>query len=55
MPTNPTAPNTNASVDRLDLGHEPVRGAQPSVPLYPAPFEAETSAICCSFFCFETE
>lgn len=55
MPTKITVPNINASVDRLDLGHEPVRGAQPSVPLYPAPFEAEASGGLLCMYCFEAE
>ena len=55
MPTKTTVPNINASVDRLDLGHEPVRGAQPSVPLYPAPFEVEASGGSLYTFCFEAE
>ena len=57
MPTNPTAPNTSASVDRLCLVHESVRGAQPSTThLYASPFEAETSNVAtfCAF-CFTTE
>ena len=46
MPTNPTAPNSSASVDRLSLVHESVRGAQPSTThLYASPFEAETSGL----------
>ena len=58
MPTNPTSPNTNASVDRLTLGVDSPRGAEAAnVPWPPYCFEAEVSAwagICCCS-CFEVE
>lgn len=61
MPTNPTAPNSNAAVDRLTLGVDSPRGPEPAAPLYPCCFncfEAETSGIIlchpgCG--CFEAE
>lgn len=50
MPTNPTTPNTNASVDRLALGVDSLRGTEPSAvgphgPCLCYCFEAETSVI----------
>ena len=44
MPTNPTTPNTNASVDRLTLGVDSPRGSEPSMPIG-----------CCVCTCFEAE
>lgn len=59
MPTNPTTPNTNASVDRLALGVDSPRGAGPSVPLPGCAcncFEAETSGyLACGVACTEVE
>lgn len=46
MPTNPTAPNSNAAIDRLTLGVDSPRGTEPSTPLsscFCACFEAEAS------------
>ena len=59
MPTNPTAPNSNAAIDRLALGVDSPRGTQPSfVPGAMCPcFEAEASffsaTVICS--CFDVE
>jgi len=61
MPTNPTTPNTNASVDRLALGVDSPRGAEPSFPLPGCAcncFEAEASggpAFPCVCVCAEVE
>lgn len=44
MPTNPASPNSNASVDRLNLGVESPRGSEPSSGL----------CVCCNCTCFET-
>ena len=62
MPTNPTAPNTIASVDRLALGVGSPRGTIPSSGFnggtYVACFEAETSttfSFMCSCSCFTEE
>jgi len=44
MPTNPTTPNTNASVDRLALGVDSPRGVEPSFPI-----------VLCACNCFEAE
>jgi len=61
MPTNPTIPNTNASVDRLALGIESPRGVEPSFPIPSCVcncFEAEASVRCaagCAGTCFEVE
>ena len=56
MPTNPTAPNTNASVDRLALGVDSPRGTEPSFPVPMCPcFEAEASNITYGGTCFDTE
>lgn len=45
MPTNPTTPNTNASVDRLTLGVDSPRGSEPSMPC----------GGCCVCTCFDAE
>ena len=58
MPTNPTQPNTNPSVDRLALGIDAARGTEPAnLPFPPYCFEAEASSItfCGSCGCFEVE
>lgn len=59
MPTNPTQPNTNSSVDRLALGVDSPRGSEPSFPIPAGPmcFEAEQSGVFNSAYatCFETE
>lgn len=47
MPTNPTSPNTNASVDRLALGIDSPRGAEPALP--------STGYACGGCACFEAE
>lgn len=48
MPTNPTTPNSSASVDRLSLGVDSPRGTEPLVMcnggLVCMCFEAEASA-----------
>lgn len=62
MPTNPTTPTANASVNRLALGVDSPRGAQPSAG-GPQPFmacfcfEAEASGpfACMASICFEAE
>lgn len=59
MPTNPTSPSSSAAVDRLALGIDSPRGAQPSLHLSPcACFEAGASAVifgCYGTACFEAE
>ena len=59
MPTNPAAPNTNASVDRLALGVDSPRGTEPSFPVPMCPcFEAEASGLYTTgspVSCFEAE
>ena len=60
MPTNPSAPDATASVDRLTLGVDSPRGTQPALHLSPcACFEAESSALLCEGqwqnTCFEAE
>lgn len=55
MPTNPTTPYTNASIDRLTLGIDSLRGTEPAFPLACAAcFEAEPAvgiSLCmCAFF-----
>ena len=63
MPTNPTAPNTNASVDRLTLGIASPRGNTASTDAYFGStscncFEAGASAVifgCYGAACFEAE
>lgn len=64
MPTNPHAPNANASVDRLSLSIDPARGAD-AVTSGPFPcgsmcgcFEADASGIsmcACGCACSEIE
>ena len=50
MPTNPTSPNTEAAIDRLTLGIDSPRGAEPNGA--PAP-----GTMCCMgcAACFEAE
>lgn len=63
MPTNPTTPSSNASIDRLTLGADFPRGTQASLHLSPcACFEGEAASFgpppgsCCAFCpCFEPE
>lgn len=63
MPTNPTAPHSNASVDRLALSAQSVRGSAPShvhcmALCVPHHLEAEASGIpngCYGCSCFEAE
>ena len=61
MPTNPTSPNTNASVDRLALGVDSPRGAEPALPSTGyacggcACFEAEASGGIASCMCIRAE
>lgn len=57
MPTNPTTPNANASVDRLALGIDAARGTEPSfpVPVGALCFEADASAVFPCGVCFEAE
>ena len=54
MPTNPTTPNTNASVDRLGLAVSDARGtgATPSMMCMSCVcFEAEASGLCAMVIC----
>ncbi len=56
MPTNPTQPNTNASVDRLTLGINAARGTEPAnLPFPPFCFDVEASNITYGGTCFEAE
>jgi len=64
MPTNPVPPTASAATERLNLGIESPRGAEPSFPPGPgfAPcgcFDAEASALLCEgqwqSTCFEAE
>ena len=64
MPTNPSSPNTNATVDRLSLSIDPARGSD-AVTSGPFPcgslcgcFDAEASSLLCGVghcACFEGE
>lgn len=63
MPTNPTTPTTSASVDRLTLGSEVVRGTVPgqasclACACLPNCFDAEASVnvMAMNCMCFDTE
>ena len=57
MPTNPAKPNSAAAVDRLVLGIDSPRGANPAWNDGPPPFcfEAEASSPWVFPSCFESE